>query len=101
MAQFHRVASIQEINSGTGKSVVIEGKTIALFKVNGNFHAVDNTCAHRQGPLGEGALDNTVVTCPWHGWKFDVTTGACLINPMAKVACYPTKVEGDTVFVQL
>ena len=101
MAQFYRIASTNEIAAGSGKAITVEGKVIALFNVNGNFHAIDNTCAHRQGPLGEGSLDGSVVTCPWHGWSFDVTTGACRLNPVAKVASYPTKVEGDAVFVQI
>ena len=101
MAQFYCAASVSEIVPGTGKTVLVEGKNIALFNMNGNFHAIDNTCPHRQGPLGEGGLDGAIVTCPWHGWRFDITSGACLVNPQAKVAAYPTKVEGDAILVQV
>ena len=101
MAQFYRAAAASEVSPGTGKTVTLEGKSIALFNVNGSFHAIDNTCPHRQGPLGEGALNGNLVSCPWHGWNFDVTNGSCRINPMVKVAVYSTKVEGDSIFVQI
>jgi len=101
MPQFHQAGSVKDLVPGTGKTVTLEGRCIALFKVDGAFHAIDNTCPHRQGPLGEGEFDGKVVTCPWHGWTFDVTTGKCGINPAAKVAVYPVKVEGDLVMVEV
>ena len=101
MSQFHRAAAISEVAVGAGKTVVVEGKEIALFNMDGKFHAIDNTCPHHQGPLGEGGLDGAIVTCPWHGWQFDITSGACLLNPQAKLASYPTKVEGDAVLIQV
>lgn len=101
MPQFHRAASTSEIAPGSAKAVLLEGKTIALFNVNGKFHAINDTCPHQHGPLSEGAVDGTTVSCPWHGWTFDVTNGKCGVSPAAKVAAYPTKVEGESVFVEL
>lgn len=69
------VAKTDEIPAGTGKIVFAGDKAVALFNIGGKFYAVDNTCPHRGGPLGEGELDDCIVTCPWHGWQFDVTTG--------------------------
>lgn len=77
------------------------GKDIALFNVDGAFYALDNTCLHRGGPLGEGDLQETTVTCPWHGWQFDVTNGAVLLDPGKKVASYPTKLEGEDVLIDV
>jgi nitrite reductase/ring-hydroxylating ferredoxin subunit len=77
------------------------GKTVALFNVEGSFYAIDNTCAHRGGPLGEGDLEGTIVTCPWHAWRWDVITGANANNPAVKVACFPVTVENGQVFVEL
>ena len=74
MAEFV-VANADEIPAGTGKTVFAGEKAIALFNVSGKFYALDNTCPHRGGPLGEGELDGCILTCPWHGWQFDVTTG--------------------------
>lgn len=101
MAKLAKVADTAELNPGEGKVLEVEGKTIALFNVSGTFHAIDNTCLHRGGPLGEGELDATIVTCPWHGWRWDVTSGANTNNPAVKVACFPVKVDGTSVFVEL
>src|SRR5437762_6073833 len=71
-----KVASVGEVETGQGRVVEANGKTLALFNVDGVFYAMDNACAHRGGPLGEGDLDGTIVTCPWHAWRWDVRSGA-------------------------
>lgn len=96
-----KIAEKAELNPGECKIVEVEGKTLAVFNVDGTFYATDNTCLHRGGPLGEGELDGTIVTCPWHGWRYDVTSGTNVNNPAAKVACFPVKVEGSAVFVEI
>lgn len=101
MAEFVRVAALTEIQSGHGIVAEVGGKSVAVFNVEGTIHAVDNTCCHRGGPLGEGEVEGNIVTCPWHGWRFNVTTGACINNPSAKVEAYQVKVEGDDVKVLL
>ena len=100
MAEFKIAASKSEIPSGTGKTVDVGGEKIALFNVGGSFYATSNTCAHRGGPLGEGDLSESTVTCPWHGWSYDVTTGAAQHQP-ASVKTYPVKVEEDAVMIQI
>jgi nitrite reductase (NADH) small subunit len=95
-----RVAGTSELGPGEGRVVEAEGKTVAIFNVDGTFYAIDNTCAHRGGPLGEGDLEGTVVSCPWHAWRWDVTTGANVNNPAVRVACFPVVVENGSVFVQ-
>ncbi|MBI2461390.1 MAG: Rieske 2Fe-2S domain-containing protein, partial [Candidatus Rokubacteria bacterium] len=80
MGKLAKVAEIADLAPGQGRVVEVEGKAIALFNVDGAFYAIDNTCLHRGGPLGEGELDGAVVTCPWHGWCYDVTTGANTAN---------------------
>ena len=99
MADFEKVARRGEIPDGQGKTVEIAGRRIALFNVGGKFHAIDNTCLHRGGPLGEGHLQERVVHCPWHGWGFDVTTGVCEANPDFKLETFPVQVEGEEVLV--
>lgn len=96
-----RVARMAEIGTGEGRVVEAGGRTLALFNVDGRLYAIDNTCLHRGGPLGEGELEGSVVTCPWHAWRWDVTTGANTNNPAVKVACFPVSVEGDEVVVEL
>ena len=95
------VGRIGEIPVGEGRVVDAGGKTLALFNVDGTYHAIDNTCSHRGGPLGEGDLEGAIVTCPWHAWRWDVTTGANANNPAVKVACFPVTIEQGEIFVEL
>ncbi len=97
MAEYVRVTGTADVQPGHGIVAEVKGKTLAVFNVDGTFHVMDNTCVHRGGPLGEGDVEGSVVTCPWHGWQFDMTTGACLKNPSAIVAVYQVKVEGNDV----
>jgi nitrite reductase/ring-hydroxylating ferredoxin subunit len=101
MAEFVRVAAAEDVKPGQGIVAEANGKTLAVFNVDGTIHAINNTCCHREGPLGEGELDGDIVTCPWHGWRFNVTTGACMNNPSAQVEAYEVKIEGEDVKVLL
>lgn len=101
MGDFVRVAGTADVTPGHGMVVEVDGKSLAVFNVEGTFHVIDNTCLHRGGPLGEGEVEGSVVTCPWHGWQFNVTTGACVNNPSAKVNVHEVKVEGSDVKVLL
>jgi nitrite reductase/ring-hydroxylating ferredoxin subunit len=101
MANFVRVALVSEIPAGQGKTVEVGGKAIAVFNCKGTFYAIDNTCEHEGGPLGEGELAGTVVTCPWHGWTYDVTTGISPDDTECAVERYEVKVEGDDVMVNV
>lgn len=99
MPNFVRVASTSDLKPGENKTVNVNGTEVALFNVDGNFFAISNTCLHRGGPLGEGFLEDDVVTCPWHGWRYSVKTGVNAMIPTAKVATYEVKVDGDNVLV--
>ena len=96
-----KVTQVGDVPSSQGKVLSVGDKQIALFNLNGTFHAIDNTCPHRGGPLGEGDLEGTVVTCPWHRWQFDVTTGKSPVNPAACVKTYVCKVEGADILIQV
>jgi nitrite reductase/ring-hydroxylating ferredoxin subunit len=96
-----RVAAVADVPAGTGRVVEVGGKDVALFNVDGRFYAIDNACSHRGGPLGEGDLEDAVVVCPWHGWRWDVTTGTNTNNPAVRVACFPVVVDGGGVFVEI
>ncbi len=96
-----KVVETSDLAPGQCRVVQVDGKAIALYNVDGKFYATDNTCLHRGGPLGEGDLDGKIVTCPWHGWQYDVTTGTTAMNPSIKVQSFPVSVEGSGVFVEL
>lgn len=96
---FQRAAKQSEIPVGTVREVHLQGQTIALANVAGKFYALNNTCLHRGGPLGQGELSGTVLTCPWHGWQYQVSTGQVTFNPEMRVATYPVELRGDEVWV--
>lgn len=96
---FVRAAKTDEIPAGTIREFQLDGTTIALANVSGKFYAINNTCLHRGGPLGQGVLEQKVVTCPWHGWEFDVTTGKITQNASVGVDCYPVEVRGQDIWV--
>jgi len=99
MAEFVFGAKTDDIPAGRSRTICLGEKRIALFNVDGAFYAIDDTCLHRGGPLGEGELEGGVVTCPWHGWKYDVRNGEMTMNPAARVKCYPTRIDGSDVQV--
>src|SRR2546427_5315499 len=99
MAEFVKVANLSDLGPGSSMTVEANGKAVALFNVDGAVYALDNTCLHRGGPLGEGFLEGDVVTCPWHMWEYKVKTGENLRDSNIKVASYPVQVEGGDIKV--
>jgi nitrite reductase (NADH) small subunit len=99
MAEFVKVAGTGDVAPGSGMVAEVNGQTIALFNVEGTYYAVGNTCVHRGGPLGEGDLEGDTISCPWHGWEYNVKTGACINNPAASVKSYEVKVDGADIKV--
>lgn len=81
--------------------VIIAGTAVAVANVEGTFYAVSNSCPHADGPLGEGSLEGPLLTCPYHGWTFDVSDGSCKTNPDVKVRTFPVQVERDAVCVRV
>ena len=96
-----RAAKKDEIPPGTIREFQLNGTTVAIANVDGKLYAINNPCLHRGGPLGEGELAGKIVTCPWHGWTYDVTTGKTTMNPAVGVNCYPIEIKGDDVFVEV
>ena len=101
MSEFVRVMAVADLAPGSCAEVLAGGQPIALFNVDGAFHAIGNRCIHRGGPLGQGMLDGTVVMCPWHAWTYDVTTGVSSVNPEFSVPRYEVKVEDGQVLVKV
>lgn len=95
------VTKVDDVEPGSGKVVEVEGRALAVFNVDGTFCVLDNTCLHRGGPLGEGELEDDVVTCPWHGWQYDVRSGRNVMNPSVGVRCYAVRVENGEVHVEV
>ena len=101
MTESVQVAQLQDIPPGSCREVAAAGRVVALFNVDGKLYAVDGVCPHAGGPLGAGSLQDTVVTCPWHGWQFDVTTGQHCLNSNIQHPTFAVRVENDLVYVEL
>ncbi|HKV42668.1 MAG TPA: Rieske 2Fe-2S domain-containing protein [Blastocatellia bacterium] len=103
MGQFVKVAKISDLSSGKGSVVDVNGRAIALFNVAGQFYALDNICAHRGGPLGEGYVDcaELSVQCPLHGWVYRLVDGVSPMIPNAKVEAFEVKIDGDDVMINV
>ncbi|MDE1865930.1 MAG: Rieske 2Fe-2S domain-containing protein [Candidatus Micrarchaeota archaeon] len=98
------VGKVSEIPVGTLKAAHVEGKDeIVLANVGGTIYAMRGVCNHEGGPLPEGTLEETVITCPWHGAKWDVATGKCAEFPidLDPEPTYPVTVEGDEIYIEI
>ncbi|MDP2305288.1 MAG: Rieske 2Fe-2S domain-containing protein [Pseudomonadota bacterium] len=98
---FEVVLHKDSLDPGKIIEIIIGGTAIAVANVDGAYYAISNTCAHAAGPLGEGSLEGTIVTCPYHGWQYDVRDGACKTHANTKVSTYPVQVVGNAVCVRL
>lgn len=97
----YKVAAVKDLKPGSGREVVAGERVIGLFRVGDEFFALDGICPHAGGPLGKGYVTGTRVTCPWHGWQFDVTTGRHCLSANLSTETFPVVVEGDEVYVEL
>jgi nitrite reductase (NADH) small subunit len=99
MPGFVKMATLDELPAGSTKEVEHEGRIYALFNVDGVISAIDGICPHQGGPLAEGELVGSVVTCPWHGWQFDVRSGQSLHSGRICQPVYEVRIEGRDVLV--
>jgi nitrite reductase/ring-hydroxylating ferredoxin subunit len=100
-SEFVVVGRRSDLEPGSGRMVVVNGRHVALFRLGDEFHAIDNLCLHQAGPLCEGYIDNAVVTCPWHGWSYEIRTGTLVQDPRIGVSRHDVHIDGDDVSVRL
>ena len=101
MPRWIRVASENDHPVGSAAELVAEDRIIALFHVDDRWFALDGVCPHQGGPLGKGMLQGCIVTCPWHGWQFDVQTGQHQTTTAAVHTKFAVKVEDGEVYVDV
>ena len=102
MKETTRVASLSDIQPGAMLYVDVDGLPIALANVGGAIYAFGDSCRHEGGPLSAGVLIDDTVTCPWHGWTYNVRTGKAIVPPVGiRVPTYAVRVEGDDVYVTI
>ncbi|QLC35385.1 Rieske 2Fe-2S domain-containing protein (plasmid) [Halarchaeum sp. CBA1220] len=118
----HAIATADELEDGERKLIEVAGREIALFRIEGEYHAYTNWCAHQGGPACEGSVTGTaaadfdrddletslewckegeVLNCPWHGWEYDISSGDCLSKEGTRLPAHPVRVEDEEVVVSL
>jgi nitrite reductase/ring-hydroxylating ferredoxin subunit len=95
------VGNAADVPEGAGRQFDAGGRPVAVFRLGGALFAMDGTCLHRGGPVGEGVVADGVVTCPWHGWRFEVRSGRCVNVPGRGLACLPVREEGGRILVEV
>jgi len=97
---FIHLCSTSELpGEGQAAEIPVGDRVICVANVNGQISAMDNVCLHRGGPLGQGLIEGNKIVCPWHGWMFDIQTGAASHDNHARVTMYTVEIEGEDVMI--
>ena len=100
MSEFVTIAKIGEIPEGSGRAFPVGDRLVAVFNLGGGeYHAIDDLCPHMGASLAEGFVEDKVVTCPWHAWRFRVTDGTWCDNPRIKTDAFEVRVVDDQIQV--
>jgi nitrite reductase (NADH) small subunit/3-phenylpropionate/trans-cinnamate dioxygenase ferredoxin subunit len=101
MAEFQVVGRVGDLAEGESKTVAVGNKLVALFLKEGRYFAIDDVCPHMGASLSDGFVENGIVTCPWHAWRFRLADGAWADNPRIKIGCYLVRVVGEEIQLQV
>ena len=101
MDDFIKVTSVDDVPDNQCLALEINGHPIAIFHVDGKYYAMEDICPHQESSFEGGELDGTVVTCPLHGWKCDITNGVSLDAPSIKLETYETKLIENDIYIRL
>lgn len=96
---FVRIGAAAEIPPGCGRAFPVGRFEVAVFNVGGAYYALENTCPHQGGPIADGWLEGAEVTCPWHGWCFDVRSGKMTLGDFARIARFAVERRGDDLYI--
>jgi nitrite reductase (NADH) small subunit len=94
---FVHVGRLDDFPLDAGRMVEVDGRSVAVFRLADGVFAIDNLCLHRAGPLCDGAVEDGVVTCPWHGWSYAIRSGVLVQDPRIGVTRYEVQVDGEHV----
>lgn len=101
MPEFQTVCRIAELNEGESRAFQVGGKLIAVFRQQGKYFAMDDVCPHMGASLSEGCVEEGIVTCPWHAWRFRLHDGVWADNPRLKIGSYQVRVMEDEIQVEV
>ncbi len=99
--EWHTLSGVPDLACGEVVEVFVEGNILVISNVEGELYAMDGLCAHQGGPLGKGKLKGCLLTCPWHGWQYDVATGRQILSQTITQRTYPIRRQNDTIQVCL
>jgi nitrite reductase (NADH) small subunit len=100
MTEFRTVCKVGDVTEGEGKTVELDNKLIAVFLHQGQYYAIDDVCPHMGASLAGGYVDDGIVTCPWHAWRFRLADGAWADYTKITIGCYAVRVVGDDIQIQ-
>ena len=102
MREFVRICSASELpGAGQVAEFTVQGQLLCVANIAGAIAVLDGVCPHAGGPLGEGIVEDGRVVCPWHGYSFDVHTGAAEHEPDMKVAVFQSVLDGGELRARL
>ncbi len=94
-----KVCAENQLAEGGVKAVKVLARNIAVFKIDGVLYGLEADCKHMRASIAHGKIDGTIITCPAHAWRYDITTGECLNEPWAKLKSYPIEIDAGEVYV--
>jgi nitrite reductase (NADH) small subunit/3-phenylpropionate/trans-cinnamate dioxygenase ferredoxin subunit len=100
MAEFITVAKVGDVEEGRGAAFEFQGRMVAVFLKDGEYHAIDDMCPHAGASLAEGYVENHEVSCPWHAWRFDIRDGTWCDNRRIKIDAFEVRVAGDEIQIR-
>ena len=102
MPRFVTVAKVGAIAAGQARSFAVEERLVAVFNLGGGvYQAINDLCPHMGASLADGAVEDGMVTCPWHAWRFRLSDGTWCDNPRIKTDAFAVRVEGDEIQIEL
>ena len=101
MTDFTTVAKVGAIPEGEGAAFAVNGRMVAVFNDQGQYEAIDDFCPHMGASLAGGHLEDGIVTCPWHAWRFKVCDGTWCDNPKIKIDAFEVRLRGDEIQVRV
>jgi nitrite reductase (NADH) small subunit len=96
-----KAASVDELRPGELLEIEMNDNLYAICNIAGEIRAVHGICPHHGGPLGQGALEGSLLSWPWHAWQFDTATGACVFNDELRIPTYSVRVEEGQIMVDI
>ncbi len=101
MGTCHKVCQVSDLRDGDCSTLDVNQRTIAVFRVGDSYYAIDNMCPHMGAELSGGFVEDGIVTCPWHYWRFRLADGTWADNPRIKIGSYQVHLIQDEIFVEV